>query len=174
MSISSIIGMVLPVLLMVAAAMYVFYVARRYIFTKTGVKEIVEAEQKRQACPDVQNGIFNRLYTMPYYEQLIGEQIAIYCHEHYPKYYCSVSDNMVKISESPAGLYGETRELYITHLPEQHISALELVDPDELVPNGRFGPFKSRHHLYDNGFSKDIREMIRYFQQSAISQQANK
>lgn len=157
-------------LLFVAALVGMAFLVRRFLFGDTHTKAIIEAEKKRQAHPDIQSGRFTRLYTMPYSEDLNVKNICAYCDEHFPAYHCTVLGNRVSISETRNGLSHETRELYITHLKGHNISAVELVDPHELVSNGRYGQFNTRSSLNDKGFSKDIREMILHFQQKAVSQ----
>lgn len=156
-------------LLFVAALVGIAFLVRRFLFDGTQTKEIVEAEKKRQAHPDIQSGRFTRLYTMPYSEDLNVKNICAYCEEHWPEYHCSVLGNRVRISDKRNGLFSEKRDLYITHLKGHNISAVELVDPNELVSNGRHGQFTTRSSINDKGFSKDIREMIRHFQQKAVS-----
>ena len=156
-------------LLVVAALAGIAWLVRRFLFDDSRTREIIEAEKKRQAHPDIQSGRFTRLYTMPYDEDLTAKNICAYCEEHLPAYHCKALENMVQISETRGGVSGETRELYITHLREHNISAIDLVDPNELVYNGRYGQFNTRSSINDKGFSKDIREMIRHFQQKAIS-----
>ena len=156
-------------LLVVAALAGIAWLVRRFLFDDSRTREIIEAEKKRQAHPDIQTGRFTRLYTMPYSEDLNVKNICAYCEEHFPSYHYMVLGNMVRISETRNGLAQEKRELYITHLKGHNISAVELVDPRELVHNGRYGQSNTRSSLNDKGFSKDIREMIRHFQQKAIS-----
>ena len=156
-------------LLFVAALVGLIILVRRFLFGDTHTKAIIEAEKKRQAHPDIQNGRFTRLYTMPYSEDLNVKNICAYCEEHFPSYHYMVLGNMVRISETRNGLSKEKRELYITHLKAHNISAVELVDPQELVSNGRYGQSNTRSSLNDKGFSKDIREMILQFQQQAVS-----
>jgi len=155
-------------LLVVAALAGIAWLVRRFLFDDSRTREIIEAEKKRQAHPDIQSGRFTRLYTMPYDEDLTARNICAYCEEHWPEYHCSVLGNRVRISDKRNGLFSEKRDLYITHLKGHNISAVELVDPNELVSNGRHGQFTTRSSINDKGFSKDIREMIRYFQQKAV------
>lgn len=150
------------------------YAVRRFIFDDSHFKEIIEAEKKRQAHPTIQNGIFTRLYTMPYDENLTAENIRAYCEEHFPAYFCSASDNWVSIRETKTGLSGEVRDLYITQLKDHNISAIDFKDPNEIEHNGRYRQSFTRSSLNDKGFSKDIREIVRHFQQEAIEQQTNR
>lgn len=152
----------------------IFYTARHFIFDNSRTKEIIEAEKKRQAHPNVQNGMFTRLYTMPFYEELTGELIRAYCEEHFPQYYCTTNDVYASISETRSGLSGETRVLYITHLKEHNITAIDFKDPNEVEYSGRYRQSTIRSSINDKGFSKDIREIVRHFQQEAISKQCNK
>ena len=156
------------------AVMGIFYAARQFMSGDSHTKEIIEAEKKRKAHPNIQDGMFTRLYTMPYYEKLNVELLRAYCEEHFPKYYCTVSANMVRISETRSGLSGEERELYITQLREHNITAIDFKDPNETVTTGRYGQSFTRSGINDKGVSKDIREMIRHFQQEAIAKQGNK
>ena len=156
------------------AVMGIFYAARQFISGDSHFKEIIEAEKKRQAHPTIQNGIFTRLYTMPYDENLTAENIRAYCEEHFPAYFCSASDNWVSIRETKTGLSGEVRDLYITQLKDHNISAIDFKDPNEIEHNGRYRQSFTRSSLNDKGFSKDIREIVRHFQQRAIEQQTNR
>ena len=155
------------------AVMGIFYAARQFISGDSHFKEIIEAEKKRQAHPTIQNGIFTRLYTMPYDENLTAENIRAYCEEHFPAYFCSASDNWVSIRETKTGLSGEVRDLYITQLKDHNISAIDFKDPNEIEHNGRYRQSFTRSSLNDKGFSKDIREIVRHFQQEAIAKQSN-
>ena len=164
----------LVVFLVVIVLFVIFFLVRRFIHDDSHIKEIVEAEKNRQAHPDVQSGMFTRLYTMPYYEELDGEFIRAYCEEHFPKYYCTVLYNMVRISEVRGGLAGEVRELYIIQLKDYNITAIRFTDPHEVIRGGRYGQYTQvRSLINDKGFSKDLREMVRNFQQQAISRQHN-
>lgn len=97
-----------------------------------------------------------------------------YCEEHFPAYFCSASDNWVSIRETKTGLSGEVRDLYITQLKDHNISAIDFKDPNEIEHNGRYRQSFTRSSLNDKGFSKDIREIVRHFQQEAIEQQTNR
>lgn len=156
------------------AVMGIFYAARQFISGDSHTKEIIEAEKKRKAHPNIQNGMFTRLYTMPYYEELTGELIRAYCEEHFPQYYCTTNDVYASISETRSGLSGETRVLYITHLKEHNITAIDFKDPNEVEYSGRYRQSTIRSSINDKGFSKDIREIVRHFQQEAIAKQGNK
>lgn len=144
------------------------YLLKRLFSDNTLVKEIIEAEKQRQEYSDIQNGLFTRLYTMPYCEDITGHSICAYCEEHLPKLFCKASESMVRISETRSGLSGEVRELRITHLRQHNITAIELSDPNEIEYNGRYRQPTVRSSIDDKGFSKDIREMIRQLQQQAI------
>lgn len=91
-----------------------------------------------------------------------------------PAYFCSASDNWVSIRETKTGLSGEVRDLYITQLKDHNISAIDFKDPNEIEHNGRYRQSFTRSSLNDKGFSKDIREIVRHFQQRAIEQQTNR
>lgn len=156
-------------LLFVAALVGIYWLVRHFISGGSHVQEIIKAEKNRQAHPDIQSGRFTRLYTMPYYEDLNEENIRRYCEEHFPSYYCKVSEIGIRISETRTGLSGEVRDLYITHLREYNISAVDLSDPKEVEYNGRYRPPTVRSSLHDKGFGKDIRDMICHFQQQALS-----
>ena len=158
-------------LLYAAVFVGVYLLIRRFVSGGSRPQKIIEAEKKRRENPDIQSGKFTRLYTMPYYENLDGENIRRYCEEHFPAYHCSVSEDRVRISETKTGLKGEVRDLFITHLRDNNISAVDLSDPKELEYNGRYHPSTTRSSLYDKGFGNDIRTMIRYFQEKAISRQ---
>lgn len=150
-------------------AVGIFYAVQHFILDGSRTKEIIEAEKKRQAHPNIQNGMFTRLYTMPYDEELTGELIRAYCEEHFPKYNCTASANMVRISEKRSGLSGEVRELYITQLKEHNITAIDFKDPNEVVYSGRYRQSTVRSSINDKGFSKDIREIVHHFQQEAVT-----
>lgn len=157
-------------LIVVGGGTAVFYAMKRLIRGKSLTKEIIEAEQNRKECPDIQSGHFTRLYTMPYDEQITGPEIERYCREHFPNYKCAAGTDYVSISETITGLSGETRELYITHLRDENITAIEFKDPHELVAEGRGGmrQYNVRTSLDDKGFSEDIRKIVRHFQSQAV------
>lgn len=158
-------------LLSVVVVVGALFLLRRLFSDNTHIKDIIEAEKKRQACPDIQNGMFTRFYTMPYYDELTANNICSYCREHLPEYFCKTFENKVTISETRSGLSGEVRELYITHLRQHNISAVELSDPNELEYNFQNRQTIVRSSIDDKGFSRAIREMIRQFQQQALSRQ---
>lgn len=158
-------------LLTIVIIVGVVYVLKRVFSNNTHIQKIIDAEKERKAYPDVQNGKFTRLYTMPYDYNLTAKSIQSYCEEHFPKFYCKVSGNTVRISETRSGLSGDVRELYITHLRQHNISAVELSDPNELEYNYQNRQTNVRSSIDDKGFSKAIREMIRHFQQQALSRQ---
>ena len=164
----SIIDALLPAIIFLVLAVIVV-VGSRFLFGASQTKEIIEAEKKRKECPSIQDGIFTRLYTMPYDESLTTENIRAYCEEHFPSYFCSASKHQVIISETKTGMSGEVRTLYITHLKEHNISAIDFKDPHEVEYTNRY-QFNMRTSLHDKGFSKDIREIVHHFQQKAIAQ----
>ena len=133
-------------------------------------KDILEAEKKRKACPDIQSGRFTTLYTMPYYEKLNEQAICAYGREKYPNYFYTVSNSSVRVSETRSGLLGEIRNLTITHLPKHDITAISIHDPHEVEMGLRSGAATMRSCLDDKGFSKDVREIIRHFQSEALKQ----
>ena len=156
-------------LLTIVILVGIAYALKRIFSNNTHIQEIIDAEKERKAYPDIQSSKFTRLYTMPYDYKLTAKSIQAYCEEHFPNYYCRVSGNTVRISETRSGLSGEIRELYITHLSQHNISAVEFSDPNELEYNIQNRQTTVRSSIDDKGFSKDIREMVRHFQQQAIS-----
>lgn len=149
-------------------ALYALYHWRKK--KKEHIPNILEAEKKRKAHPDIQSGMFTRLYTMPYDEDLSGYTIGRYFAEHYPEVYYKCKDNYVWVSESKSG-EGEERKIYIIQLRSDDVTAIELEDPHEIINEGRWGMGRSyvRTSLYDLGFSDKVRAALRAIQEESIA-----
>lgn len=156
----------LSVLIVIGVCVFVIpWIKKR----KKHVPDILEAEKKRQLHPDIQSGNFTRMYTMPYDEDVNEKKICAYLEEQYPEYSCTTRDNYLHVSENNSG---EERELYFTQLRAEHITAIELVDPREMVSTGgRFPQHFTRTSLHDRGFSDNIRAVVRHFQEQAVQKQ---
>jgi len=136
-------------------------------------KRILEAEQQRRAYPDIQTGKFTRLYTMPYYADLNATNIQRYIQDNHPDLRCTVNgDDFLTISDAKHKMNEEIRQLSITHLREENVSAIDLRDPHEVENEGSMKSpnYVMRTSMYDLGFSKEVREVIRHFQDCAIRQ----
>ena len=134
---------------------------------KHRIPNIIAAEKKRRKHPDIQNGKFTRLYTMPYCEELDGKVIYEYFKEHFPDYECIFTEDFVQICEKRSE---EKRELHIVQLRNDDITAIELVDPREIESHSRYAT-QTRSSLHDLGFGESVRGVIRHFQQKAITHQ---
>ena len=132
------------------------------------VPNIIEAEKKRKAHPNIQSGRFTRLYTMPYNEDVNEETVRAYLEALYPNYQYSVGTGFLVVEDSHSS---EQRELIFTQLREENITAIELRDPNEVVNEGnhRVPNFVTRTSLFDLGFSKSIRTAILHFQQLTVA-----
>ena len=134
--------------------------------------QIRKAEQERVACPNIQDGKFTRLYTMPYYETLTPEVMAEYIHAHYPDYRTNVSGNELVVTLPRSFLSREKRILTIHHLQPDRISAIEVVDPNEVQIEGRYRA-NMRSTIDDRGLADAIRKASVYFQQQAVLQNSS-
>ena len=134
---------------------------------KNYIPHIIEMEKKRKAHPDMQTGRFNRIYTMPYDDEVNAYTLQKYFAEHYPDYTCSISDGSLRIEENASN---EERILIFTQLRDEDITAIELQDPHEVVnEGGRTANFVTRSSLHDLGFSQSIRDAILHFQEMAVN-----
>jgi hypothetical protein len=129
------------------------------------IPNIIAEEKKRREHPDVQSGKFTRLYTMPYCEDVNGQNISAYFKEHYPDYECTHTETFVRVNEKSSD---EVRELTIIQLPHEDITAIELVDPHEIVSDGRYA-YHTRTSLHDLGFGDNVRKVVRLFQEQAVA-----
>ena len=132
------------------------------------VPNIIEAEKKRKAHPNIQTGRFNRLYTMPYNDEVNEYTIRAYMEERYPNYQYSVSTGLLIVEDSHSS---EQRELIFTQLRDEDITAIELRDPNEVVNEGnhRVPNFVTRTSVFDLGFSRSIRKAILHFQEQTVA-----
>ena len=147
---------------------FIIFLIRTIREKKALIPNIVEAEKKRKAHPDIQTGKFTRLYTMPYDEELTGQTITDYFEQRYPEWKYSHRDNYAQVVEMKKGSRGEVRDFYITQLRDENVTAINLVDPNEVVYSGRNSQGNMRTTLYDMGFSEQIREGVRAIQQASI------
>ena len=132
------------------------------------IPRIIRAERKRKAHPDIQTGRFNRLYTMPYNEDVNEYTVRAYLEERYPDYSYSISFEVLQVSDN---MSCEERELVFTQLREEDITAIELRDPFEVVNEGnhKAANFVTRTTLHDLGFSKSLRTAILHFQEQTVA-----
>ena len=136
---------------------------------KTYIPNIIDLEKRRKAHPDMQTGRFNRIYTMPYDDEVNAYTIRKYLEELYPDYTYSISKGTLHIEENQSD---EERFLIFTQLREEDITAIELKDPHEVViTGGSRGPgnIVTRSSLHDLGFSQSIRDAILHFQEQAVN-----
>ena len=134
---------------------------------KNYIPHIIEMEKKRKAHPDMQTGRFNRIYTMPYDDEVNAYTIRKYLEELYPDYTYSISKGTLHIEENQSD---EERILIFTQLRDEDITAIELQDPHEVVnEGGRTANFVTRSSLHDLGFSQSIRKTILHFQEQAVN-----
>ena len=135
---------------------------------KEHIPNILKAEQKRKAHPDIQTGKFTHLYTMPYDEDVNAQTLRAYIESQYPKYLCTISEDTLMIKDNATG---EERNLIFTQLRSDDVTAIELVDPYEVVNEGRrkSSNYVTRTSLYDLGFSSSIRKAILHFQEQAVA-----
>ena len=111
----------------------------------------------------------NRIYTMPYDDEVNAYTLQKYFAEHYPDYTCSISKGSLHIEENQSD---EERFLIFTQLRDEDITAIELKDPHEVVITGGVrgaGNIVTRSSLHDLGFSQSIRDAILHFQEQAVN-----
>lgn len=135
----------------------------------TYIPNIIDLEKRRKEHPDIQTGRFNRIYTMPYDDEVNAYTIRKYLEELYPDYTYSISKGTLHIEENQSD---EERFLIFTQLRDEDITAIELKDPHEVVITGwRRGAVNivTRSSLHDLGFSQSIRDAILHFQELAVN-----
>ena len=137
---------------------------------KTYSPNIIDLEKRRKAHPDMQTGRFNRIYTMPYDDEVNAYTIRKYLEELYPDYTYSISKGTLHIEENQSD---EERFLIFTQLRDEDITAIELKDPHEVIQSGGFrgraSTYTTRTSLHDLGFSQSIRDAILHFQEMAVN-----
>ena len=137
---------------------------------KTYIPNIIDLEKRRKAHPDMQTGRFNRIYTMPYDDEVNAYTIRKYLEELYPDYTYSISKGTLHIEENQSD---EERILIFTQLRDEDITAIELKDPHEVIQSGGFrgraSTYTTRTSLHDLGFSQSIRDAILHFQEQAVN-----
>lgn len=137
---------------------------------KTYIPNIIDLEKRRKAHPDMQTGRFNRIYTMPYDDEVNAYTLQKYFAEHYPDYTYSISKGTLHIEENQSD---EERFLIFTQLRDEDITAIELKDPHEVIQSGGFrgraSTYTTRTSLHDLGFSQSIRDAILHFQELAVN-----
>ena len=145
-----------------------YYIYRGIKEKKAFIPSVIEAEKKRKAHPDMQTGRFNRLYTMPYNDEVNENTVHKYLEQLYPKYKYSVRNGSLQVEDSDSS---EERILYFTQLRDEDITAIQLTDPHEMVNQGghKSPNYTTRTSMYDLGFSKSIRTAILHFQELSVA-----
>ena len=134
----------------------------------TYIPNIIDLEKRRKAHPDIQTGRFNRMYTMPYDDEVNAYTVRKYLESLHPDYIYDIQKETLYVKDNRSK---EKRHLIFTQLREEDITAIELHDPHEVIAEGRRGTLNivTRSSLHDLGFSQSIRDAILHFQELAVN-----
>ena len=135
---------------------------------KTYIPNIIDLEKRRKEHPDIQTGRFNRMYTMPYDDEVNAYTVRKYLESLHPDYIYDIQKETLYVKDNRSK---EKRHLIFTQLREEDITAIELHDPHEVIAEGRRGTLNivTRSSLHDLGFSQSIRDAILHFQELAVN-----